>query len=317
MALPIHLAGTHWERLHPPLLEAGTYAVDPDPWGPPWRLWDEVGEREAAERGYYLPRYSVPYGPAGNLVLTPGDTRGTVFLPDRLDGYCMGIDGRAGPNLACAGCGREVGYRIDDCGHWQVVRLLAGAVRRLPGPQERPVLEWEDLFEDGVLWTRPADYRDIPAGVALAHVVAASGGRPVMPAPGRVARLLGRAIETRLPTGDGGLRLDLAGPGIAEPDAELLLVPVHPQTGEVWQPRGPGLAVPVEAALWAELAAPAGWSRRPWPVLGRLPAGWEPDDLVPDVPVGAVLPSGEAYIGTLERLPVAREPWLRELLRIT
>ncbi|WP_405015190.1 hypothetical protein [Kitasatospora sp. NBC_01539] len=38
VALPIHLAGTHWEKLHPPLLEAGTYAVDPAPYGPPWRL---------------------------------------------------------------------------------------------------------------------------------------------------------------------------------------------------------------------------------------------------------------------------------------
>lgn len=51
VALPIHLADTHWETLHPPLLEAGSYAVDPAPYGPPWRQWDEVGAREAAERG--------------------------------------------------------------------------------------------------------------------------------------------------------------------------------------------------------------------------------------------------------------------------
>ncbi|MFC9285122.1 hypothetical protein [Streptomyces sp. NPDC057052] len=27
MALPIHLADTHWETLHPPLLDAGSYAA--------------------------------------------------------------------------------------------------------------------------------------------------------------------------------------------------------------------------------------------------------------------------------------------------
>ncbi|MFJ2244003.1 hypothetical protein [Streptomyces sp. NPDC087862] len=37
VALPIQLADTHWETLHPTLLEAGSYAVDPAPFGPPWR----------------------------------------------------------------------------------------------------------------------------------------------------------------------------------------------------------------------------------------------------------------------------------------
>jgi hypothetical protein len=33
VALPTHLSDAYWEALHPPLLEAGTYAVDPEPYG--------------------------------------------------------------------------------------------------------------------------------------------------------------------------------------------------------------------------------------------------------------------------------------------
>ncbi|MFF5770679.1 hypothetical protein ACFY8V_08900 [Streptomyces californicus] len=68
---------------------------------------------------------------------------------------------------------------MDDCGCWQVVRLLPQAVVRLPGPPERPVMDWTDLLATGALWHRLAEYRDIPAGVALARVVAAAGGAPV------------------------------------------------------------------------------------------------------------------------------------------
>ncbi|MGW2043477.1 hypothetical protein ACWCO4_36290, partial [Streptomyces virginiae] len=35
-----------------PLMEPGTYAVDPLPTGPPWRVWDEVGEDLAAKLAY-------------------------------------------------------------------------------------------------------------------------------------------------------------------------------------------------------------------------------------------------------------------------
>ncbi|MER5757835.1 hypothetical protein [Streptomyces sp. NPDC002082] len=64
MALPIHLADTHWEELHPPLLEAGSYAVDPAPYGPPWRQWDEVGAGENAARGRFVPFGGPADGPA-------------------------------------------------------------------------------------------------------------------------------------------------------------------------------------------------------------------------------------------------------------
>ncbi|GAA2815845.1 hypothetical protein GCM10010441_45530 [Kitasatospora paracochleata] len=40
VALPVHTHYGAWEQLHPPLMEPATYAVDPLPTGPPWRLWD-------------------------------------------------------------------------------------------------------------------------------------------------------------------------------------------------------------------------------------------------------------------------------------
>ncbi|KJS60934.1 hypothetical protein VM95_18160 [Streptomyces rubellomurinus] len=39
-----------------------------------------------------------------------------TLILEKCDGYCQGVDGRAGPNLACTGCGRAVATRIDDCG---------------------------------------------------------------------------------------------------------------------------------------------------------------------------------------------------------
>lgn len=36
-------------------MESGTFAVDPDPWGGPWRMWDEIDPGEAEVRGVYAP----------------------------------------------------------------------------------------------------------------------------------------------------------------------------------------------------------------------------------------------------------------------
>ncbi|MFE7113327.1 hypothetical protein ACFU98_44165 [Streptomyces sp. NPDC057575] len=311
VALPIHLSDTYWETLHPPLLEAGTYAVDPEPYGPPWRPWEEAGAQEAAARGVFAPGGALSDGPPDTVLLTPGDMRGTGLIPERTEGYCMGINGSGGPNLACLGCGLPVGSRIDDCGQWQVVRVLPQAVVRLPGPPERPVMDWVDLPADGALWHGLSEYRDIPAGVALAHVVMAAEGGPVEAAPGPVAELLGRALAALLPYGEGAKRLDLAGPGVGEPAAELLLVPVHPQTGEVWQPRGGAVAVPVEASLWAELAFPPHRTRLP--TVGGLPAGVARDDPLPPHPRMPFWPSGDAFRHTLARMPTVQEPWLRAI----
>ncbi|KOU63145.1 hypothetical protein ADK57_22765 [Streptomyces sp. MMG1533] len=311
VALPIHLADTHWETLHPPLLEAGSYAVDPAPYGPPWRQWDEVGAHEAAERGRFAPFGALSNGPSDTVLLAPGDMRGTGLILGRAGGYCMGIDGRDGPNLACLGCDLLVGTRMDDCGCWQVVRLVPQAVVRLPGPPERPIMDWAELLATGALWHRLSEYRDIPAGVALAQVVVAAGGTPVEVAPGPVAELLGRALGALLPAGEGAKRLDLAGPGFGEPTTDLVLVPVHPQTGDMWQPRAGAVPVPMDAALWAELAFPPHRTRLP--VVGGLPAGVERDDPLPQHPWYPFQPSGEAFRYTLARMPAVREPWLRAI----
>ncbi|MFE0462915.1 hypothetical protein ACFW1A_27045 [Kitasatospora sp. NPDC058965] len=311
MALPVHLVDTYWETLHPPVLEAGTYAVDPGRRGSPWRLAGEFSAEEAAERGFFAPVDALSDGPSGTVLLAPGDVRGTRLVLERADGYCMGIDGRDGPNLACLGCGLPVGTRIDDCGQWQQVQLPPGAVVRLPAPPERPVLDWSELLTDGALWRGLSDYRDIPAGAALAHLVVASGGRPVEVAPGPVAELFGWAVAQLLPAGGDARRLDLAGPGRGEPAAELLLVPVHPQTGLVWRPSTGAQALPVEAALWAELAFPPHRTRLP--VVGGLPAGVERDDPLPPYPGRAFQPSFEAFRRTLAGMPEVREPWLRAL----
>ncbi|MEU1616559.1 hypothetical protein ABZ479_04555 [Streptomyces sp. NPDC005722] len=311
VALPIHLCDTHWETLHPPLLEAGTYAVDPQPYGPPWRLWDEVDEQEAAARGIFAPVVSVSDGPSDTVLLAPGDVRGAGLVPERTEGYCLGIDGSGGPNLACLGCGLPVGSRIDDCGRWQMVRLLPRAVVRLPGPPERPVMDWTELPAEGALGCRLGEFQDIPAGVALAHVAVAVGGGPVEVAPGPVAELLGRTLASLLPAGEGGQRLDLAGPGLGEPAAGLVLVPVHPQTGEVWRPSGGAVAVPLEAGIWAELAFPPHRTRLP--VVGGLPEGVERDDPLPPHPRAPFHPSLPAFRSTLARMPACREPWLRAI----
>ncbi|MFJ1707000.1 hypothetical protein [Kitasatospora sp. NPDC088346] len=310
VVVPVHLSDSHWESLHPPLLEAGTYAVDPEPHGPPWRSWEELGAREAAARGLFVPTGHLSEGRPGSVLLAPGDMRGTALIPGRTEGHCLGIDGSGGPNLACPGCGLPVGSRIDDCGAWQVVRLLPQAVAELPGPPERPILDWADLATDGALWHGLSVYRDIPAGVALAHVVVAARGGPVEAAPGPVADLLGRALTAPRP-GDHALRLDVAGPGVGEPAADLVLVPVHPQTGEVWPTGGGAVAVPVEAGLWAELAFPR-WRTR-LPVVGGLPPGVERDDPLPPHPPVPFRPSVAAFRHTLARMPAVREPWLRAI----
>jgi hypothetical protein len=145
-----------WHR--PPLLESGTYAVDPE------HRWAD--------------------GPEGTVLLAPGDLRGTALIPERLEGYCYGIDGRAGPNLGCLSCGLPVGSRIDDRGQWQAVVLMPPAVVMLPAPPERPVLSWAELTAEGGLRRGLSEYRDIPAGVTLAHAVSV---RPGWPGHGRSA----------------------------------------------------------------------------------------------------------------------------------
>ncbi|MFB9830927.1 hypothetical protein ACFFNX_01820, partial [Actinoallomurus acaciae] len=204
VALPVHAHHTYGHRFLPPLMAAGTFAVDPEPSGPPWRPWDDVDADEAAARGVYAPVHSLSYGPRGAVVIAPGDVRGTVFVPERGDG-CLGLDGRDGPNLACAGCGRAVATRVDDCSYWQAVWLDPRAVRRLTGddPSRRPA-GW-DALPEGVPPLEPSGMWsplwDAAVSAAMAHLLAVSSGVRVHLPDGPVAETFGPALDALLPPG--------------------------------------------------------------------------------------------------------------------
>ncbi|CAM5415682.1 hypothetical protein STANM309S_02579 [Streptomyces tanashiensis] len=96
------------------------------------------------------------------------------------------MDSRNGPNLACEGCGQAVATRVDDCGQWQAVWLEPDAVGRRPSALPAgPTPGWDDLerAEHRVAPVEPdGSWRrrwEAAAGVALAHLVVATEGRPV------------------------------------------------------------------------------------------------------------------------------------------
>lgn len=253
-------------------------------------------------------------GTEGDFVLAPGDVHGTVLVVG-LDGFCCGLDGRDGPNLNCARCGRPVGTRVDDCSLWQATWLEPTAVRREDGPGPVPVADWATLVAQRpgtppLLWTgRWEPMWTAAVGASLAYVVAASGGGPVTVPDGLVAATFRRSLERLLPHGPGGRTLAVAGPDLPA-DADLLLVPQHPQTGAVWSPPGDRVAVPIAFDVWAVLAAQR--DRRPVSGAGLMPADVHRDD--PPLPVPDLFwPDGKVFVETLAGLPELREPWLRAM----
>ncbi|MFG2234342.1 hypothetical protein ACGFNX_30860 [Streptomyces sp. NPDC048723] len=96
----------------------GTFAVDPDPSGPPYVLDEPSG-------------LLVESGPSRTVVLNPGDGIGLEEHPDiaMRRGYCCGMDGEWGPNLVCA-CGAVIATVYSDCYQVQELRLQPGAVER-------------------------------------------------------------------------------------------------------------------------------------------------------------------------------------------
>lgn len=321
VALPVHTRYAAWEQLHPPLMEPATYAVDPEPSGPPWRLWDEVGEAEAAAQGVHAPVYSVSFGARNRIVIAPGDSRGMALIPEKCEGYCRGVDGRDGPNLACERCGSAVATRMDDCGLWQAVWLEPDAVRRIPsGLPDVPPPDWDDLLRephavppvepDGV-WSRRWE---AAVSVALAHLVVASDGGPVALPDGPVADLFGPAVAGLRSPGRAARSVALAGPGIGvpRPTPHILLVPRHPLTGEPWRPpSGAAAVVPLDTGVWSYLVLPGETS--PLPTSGGLPEGVLRDDYpVPPHPKYPFRPHPTALMDTLARLPAVRSsPGLR------
>ncbi|GFH39456.1 hypothetical protein SCWH03_57240 [Streptomyces pacificus] len=184
------------------LMESGTFAVDPEPWGPPWQAWEEIDPDEAAARGVYAPVHTLSNGAPGAIVIAPGDTRGTLLIPEKGGGYCCGLDGADGPNMACEACGLPVASRIDDCSLWQAVWLAPNAVRRLPvDDADAAPLSWQELMAEGKStppfepiaawgarmragywsnhWWSWSPQWEAAAGRALAHLLAASEGQRV------------------------------------------------------------------------------------------------------------------------------------------
>jgi hypothetical protein len=131
-------------------MEAATFAVDPNRLGPPWGRWDGIDPEEAAARGIDASVHAASDGMSGTVVIAPGDTRGTVLIPEKADGYCCGLDWGDGPNMACEACGQPVANRIDDCSLWQAVWLAPDAVRRLPVDNTPTTpLSWAELLAEG------------------------------------------------------------------------------------------------------------------------------------------------------------------------
>ncbi|WP_037623678.1 hypothetical protein [Streptomyces aureus] len=336
VTLPAHARQQYGNGLQlPVLMEPGTFAVDPEPWGPPWRTWEEVGPEVAAARGVYAP---VPYlsdAPPGAVVMAPGDTRGTVLLPERAGGYCCGLGPGDGPNMACEGCGLPVATRVDDCSLWQAVWLARDAVHRLPvdGTRTAP-LSWEELptegramppFEPRGRWGFSPERQDgsswsprweAAAGQALAHLLAASEGGPVSVPHGLAEVVFQRSLDLLLPTGPPPRRAVLAGPGLPafEGDAPILLVPAHPETGRTWTPDGGAASascVPLPFGVWLWLVSPERYL--PAPASGALPEGVLRDDPPPAPPDRLFRADPGVFGQTLARLPAVRSPWLRTI----
>ena len=337
VALPVHARQKYGNGAQlPVLMQSGTFAVDPDPWGGPWRMWDELDPGEAEAHGIYAPVRALSDSAPGASVIAPGDIRGTRLLPDKTASACCGLDGADGPNMACEACGLPVATRVDDCSLWQAVRLSSDGVHRVPvdGVHAKP-LSWAELAAEGErtplfepvgtwggrsgsshYWSWSPRW-EAAAGQALAHLLVASQRQPVKVPDGLTAEVFQRALDALLPAGPPKRRAVLAGPGQPSPDAgvDILLVPIHPQTGRTWTPADPtasAYVVPLPLGVWLWLVSPQPYL--PVPASGRLPQDVLRDDPLPPLPNYLFRADWGTFRHTLVRLPAVRSPWLRTIL---
>ncbi|MEU9481889.1 hypothetical protein [Streptomyces sp. NPDC048191] len=337
VSLPAHARQKYGNGIQlPVLMESGTFAVDPEPWGRPWRMWDEIDPDEAAAHGIYAPVYALSDNAPGAVVIAPGDIRGTRLIPEKRGGACCGLDGADGPNLACEACGLPVAARVDDCSLWQAVRLSSDAVHRVlvdlvdaaplswtelmekgeKAPPYEPIATWGGRFGASHYWSWSPQW-EAAAGQALAHLVAASEGQPVQIPNGLTADVFQRALDALLPAGPPMRRAVLSGPGRPSPDAgaDILLVPVHPQTGQIWTPVVPtasAYAVPLPLGMWLWLVSPQPYP--PLPASGGIPRDVLRDDPLPPRPTSLFRADRGTFQNTLVRLPAVRSPWMRRIL---
>jgi len=318
VALPVHADQKYGNGAGslPPALEPGTFAVDPLPSGPPWRRWADLGAGEIEALGWYAPRFRVSTGPVGRVLLTPGDVRGAIIAPALVgDSACCGLDGGE-PNMVCVTCGTPVAARIDDCGLRQATwldPLTTCVIDDAPGPH--PMLDWSDLIDQhpGVPPCEPGGgWNPMWAAAvasALAHVLAVSGGDPMMIPERQVAEVFQPVLDRLVgPVGTGpGRTLVLAGPGLPDAAGDFALIPEHPQTGEPWPVAPPLKPVPLAWDAWRHLV----FHRPPKPVGRSVPI--PPEAPPAPFPSYRFEPDGQIFLSVLARLPEVRQPRLRAI----
>ncbi|MEV0650401.1 hypothetical protein AB0I28_34600 [Phytomonospora sp. NPDC050363] len=238
--------------------------------------------------------------------------------------------------MACETCDLPVATRVDDCSLWQAVRLSPDAVHRVPvdGVHAAP-LSWSTLTEKGEktppfepiatwggrsgtnhYWSWSPRW-EAAAGHALAHLLVASQGQPVTVPGGLTANVFQRALDALLPAGALKRVAVLAGPGQPSPDAgaDILLVPVHPQTGRTWtsaRPTASVYSVPLPLGVWLCLAHPQPYL--PLPASGRIPRDVLREAPLPPLPDHLFRADRDTFLHTLVRLPAVRSPWLRTIV---
>lgn len=302
-------------------------------------MWDEIDPGEAEARGIYAPVHALSDSTPGAIVIAPGDIRGTRLIPEKRGGACCGLDGADGPNMACEACGLPVATRVDDCSLWQAARLSSDAVRRVlvdgvhaapfswaelaelaekgeSTPPLEPIATWGGRVGSSYYWSWSPQW-EAAAGQALAHLLVAAEGQPVKVPDGLTTDVFQRALDALLPAGPPTRRAVLAGPGEPAPDAgvDILLVPVHPQTGQTWAPTGPAAAaypVPLPLGVWRWLVSPQLYL--PVPASGGIPQDVLRDDPLPPRPNYLFRVDRRTFQHTLVRLPAVRSPWMRTIL---
>ncbi|MDT0413521.1 MULTISPECIES: hypothetical protein [Streptomyces] len=151
---------------------------------------------------------------------------------------------------------------------------------------------------------------EVGLGDALAQVLAASGGAPLALPPGPVTDSLGPVLAALLPAPPPTRTLALAGPGLPVPDADIVLVPSHEVTGELWPTTATGTLVRLDEPAWRYLVRPRPPLRAPArarflpEALERSPRSYE---FFPPEPCRFTQRTA------LTRLPAVREPWLRSV----
>ncbi|MDG6106806.1 hypothetical protein [Dactylosporangium aurantiacum] len=253
---------------------------------------------------------------AGWVLIAPGDARGAVIDPALAgDSACCGLVG-AEPNMVCVTCGAPVAVRIDDCGLRQAIWLdprTTGVTEDGPGPH--PTLDWMDLIDQrpGIPPSEPdGDWHPMwaaAAASALAHLLAAAGGDPVLIPDHRVAEIFRPTLDRLVgPAGPEPARtLVLAGPGLPAAAGDFALVPEHPQTGERWPVPAPVRPVPLAWDAWRYLA----FHRAPKPVGRSVPI--PPEALPALLPGYRFEPDARIFLKVLAGLPEVTQPRVRAI----